>query len=265
MDEHACGLCGDDTGTTICDDCAKRWTNDLAWLCKIGMPTLRQVAYRQVRLNEATPRHGNTASAPTPLLIAAEQTYIDVERDLQYTGGLLALRPFGWDAQERRRSLKPWNELIPLLVHYMPRLQACVEAAEWAQACTDGRRRVAAYVERRPERKLVGVCPDCEPERTPIYAAAGERYVVCPNCAAFLDVTRVREHYLDEAGMLHITRKTSDAARWVSRLTGIHVTGRDLKNWRARGLVKPNHVEGEYWEWDLKELAACVTRMKTGE
>lgn len=262
VNEHVCGLCGSETEATICCDCTKQWSDDLHWLYRIGMPTLRQVAYRQVRLDVAVSRRGNMATAPTPLMMGAEQMYIDVERDLQYMGGLLALHPFGWDKDGKRRMLCDWKTLCPLLIRCMPRLRANVSAVEWSQTCAEDRRKVSEYVERKPERKLVGICPECEPERIPIYSAAGERYVVCPNCSSFLDLVKVREHYMNEAGIMHITRTQAGAARWVMENIGLKVSGRDLKNWRNRGLVNPSHVEGTYWEWNVRELVECVVKMR---
>lgn len=229
------------------------------------MPTLRQVAYRKVRLGEGAARRGRSSVASPPLFMDAEQTYIDVERDLQYMGGLLALRPFGWDNEGNCCSLLDWQSLCPMLVEHMEKLRAHDQAARWEMVCAQDRCKVEAYVERRPERKLVGVCPECEPERTAVYAARGERYVVCPRCAAFLDVASVRERYMETAGAMHITRTQSDAARWVCDAAGVRVNGKDLKNWRRRGLIHPRHVDGAYWEWDIGELVACVAKMRNGE
>lgn len=75
---------------------------------------------------------------------------------------------------------------------------------------------------------------------------------------AWLDLERVRLGYLEEAGMLHITRKRADAARWLSEQSGVRVTGKMLDNWRLAGRLHPRHVEGRYWEWDVHELLECV-------
>lgn len=108
----------------------------------------------------------------------------------------------------------------------------------------------------------MGVCPECasgaEPVRTLVYAAPGERWRVCPACGAWLDLRRVRVGYLEEAGMLHITRTRADAARWLSEQTGTRITGKMLDNWRYSGRLHPRHVEGRYWEWDVGELLVCV-------
>ena len=100
-----------------------------------------------------------------------------------------------------------------------------------------------------------GLCPVCFHENKADAA-------VCEACGAWLDLERVRLGYLEEAGMMHITRKPADAARWVSEMACVHVSGRDLKNWRHRGLLHPRHVEGAYWEWNIKELVDCVVTMR---
>ena len=110
------------------------------------------------------------------------------------------------------------------------------------------------------------MCPEClqttdgdgGPVRTPILAEPGRRWAVCPECGAFLDLREVRARYLESAGGLHITRTRADAARWLSEQTGIHVTGKTLDNWRYAGRLHPRHVEGRYWEWDVRELLSCV-------
>lgn len=50
--EHA----ATDTSTGVCRDCMNAYVSRLQWLRLIGMPTLRQVAYRQVDLGEHAAR-----------------------------------------------------------------------------------------------------------------------------------------------------------------------------------------------------------------
>lgn len=95
--------------------------------------------------------------------------------------------------------------------------------------------------------------------RTPIYAAWDARYAICPACGAWLDLRRTRLEYLRSAGLMHITRTQSDAARWIRANTGVNVSGNDLKNWRARGKMPgTRHIEGPYWAWNVLELLACA-------
>lgn len=266
-----CRICehsATDTATGVCRDCARDYVTRLQWLRLIGMPTLRQVAYRQVNLDEHAARTGNAGVAPIPLRMDAEQMYIDVERDLQYLAGRIGLKPVGHDDMEQPRTLRDWAWILPRLILRQHDLFALDTAAGDLHALTGDCERVDGFVSRRAERRLVGVCPECasgaEPVRTLVYAAPGERWRVCPACGAWLDLRRVRVGYLEEAGMLHITRTQSGAARWLRETAGVHVTGRDLKNWRERGIIHPIHVEGAYWEWDISELIACVARMRTG-
>ncbi len=64
---------------------------------------------------------------------------------------------------------------------------------------------------------------------------------------------------LRSAGLMHITRTQSDAARWIRANTGVNVSGNDLKNWRARGKMPgTRHIEGPYWAWNVLELLACA-------
>lgn len=242
--EHA----ATDTSTGVCRDCMNAYVSRLQWLRLIGMPTLRQVAYRQVDLGEHAARSGNTGVAPIPLRMDAEQAYIDVERDLQYLAGRIGLKPVGHDDMERPRTLRDWAWILPRLILRQHDLFALDTAAGDLHALTHDCERVDGFVSRRAERRLVGVCPECasgeDPERTPVYAARGERYAVCEACGAWLDLERVRLGYLEEAGMLHITRKRANAARWLSEQSGVRVTGKMLDNWRLAGRLHPRHVEG---------------------
>lgn len=257
-----CGRAAD-TGN-LCAACAKEYERRLRWL-RIGMPALRQVAYRQVTITPHTGR-ARPASAVAPLRMDAEQAYGDVERDLQVLGARVGLGPVGRDGLGRARVLREWSWLLPRLIVRVAVLCACDEAGEDLRMLIGDCERVAGFVERPAERRLVGVCPEClmacggdgEPVRTPVYAAAGERYGVCPACGAWLDLRRVRLAYLESLGMLHITRTRADAARWLSEQAGVRVTGKMLDNWRLAGRLHPRHVEGRYWEWDVRELLECV-------
>ena len=102
--------------TGVCRDCARDYVTRLQWLRLIGMPTLRQVAYRQVDLGEHAARSGNAGVAPIPLRMDAEQTYIDVERDLQHLAGRIGLKPIGHDDLERPRTLRDWAWILPRLI-----------------------------------------------------------------------------------------------------------------------------------------------------
>lgn len=266
----SCPVCGNDPADGgLCHECTADWLRRLEWLRRIGMPVLREVAYRRVRFREHG--HAPASTPPSPLDETAAQTYADVERDLRAMAGIIgAGTPLGWDRTGRRVSTRDAQHVLPELERRIDDLALTPDAADLYQATVTDCERVDALTHRREERRLVGVCPEClrttdgdgEPVRTPILAEPGRRWAVCRECGAFLDLREVRARYLESAGGLHITRTQSDAARWVRENAGVHVTGRDLKNWRSRGLIHPRHIEGAYWEWDIRELIECTVRMR---
>lgn len=268
MEQRACAACGKPAGdANLCKECVKDWAKRLAWLLQAGMPALQQIAYKQATTRERSPRHGNMAYAAPPVNEGAQALFNMVEVHLQLMGGMLNIAPLGYDRMERPRTLRQWAELIRLLLHRMGALASLDAAGDLYADTTRLAERVDAATTRLAERRLIGVCPDClnerdeqgEPVRTPIYAAQSSRYAVCPECGAWLDLRRTRLEYLRSAGLMHITRTQSDAARWIRANTGVNVSGNDLKNWRARGKMPgTRHIEGPYWAWNIMELLACA-------
>lgn len=265
--EHNCVICGKPAEATICEACARDWARRLAWLLKAGMPSLQQIAYKQATTRERSPRHGNTAYAAPPVNETAYALFNAVEVHLQLMGGRLGIKPLGYDRYERARTLMQWADLIRLLLRRMRDLARLEDASGLYADTLRLAERVDAATSHSAEKRLIGVCPDClngrdeqgEPVRTPIYAAWDARYAICPACGAWLDLRRTRLEYLRSAGLMHITRTQSDAARWIRANTGVNVSGNDLKNWRARGKMPgTRHIEGPYWAWNVLELLACA-------
>lgn len=265
--EHNCVICGKPAEATICKACARDWARRLAWLLKAGMPALQQIAYKQATTRERSPRHGNTAYAAPPVNETAQALFNAVEVHLQLMGGRLGIKPLGYDRYERARTLMQWADLIRLLLRRMRDLARLEDASGLYADTLRLAERVDAATSHSAEKRLIGVCPDClndrdeqgEPVRTPIYAARDARYAICPACGAWLDLRRTRLEYLRSAGLMHITRTQSDAARWIRANTGVNVSGNDLKNWRARGKMPgTRHIEGSYWAWNVLELLACA-------
>lgn len=268
MEQRTCAACGKAAGdANLCKECVKDWAKRLAWLLKAGMPALQQIAYKQATTRERSPRHGNRAYAAPPVNEAAQALYSAVETHLQLTGGMLGVKPLGYDRYERARTLMQWADLIRLLLRRMRDLARLEDASGLYADTLRLAERVDAATSHSAEKRLVGVCPDClngrdeqgEPVRTPIYAARDARYAICPACGAWLDLRRIRLEYLRSAGLMHITRTQADAARWIRANTGVNVSGNDLKNWRARGkMPSTRHIEGPYWAWNVLELLACA-------
>lgn len=265
--EHNCVICGEPAEATICKACARDWARRLAWLLKAGMPALQQIAYKQATTRERSPRHGNTAYAAPPVNETAQALFNAVEVHLQLMGGRLGIKPLGYDRYERARTLMQWADLIRLMLRRMRDLARLEDASGLYADTLRLAERVDAATSHSAEKRLIGVCPDClngrdeqgEPVRTPIYAARDARYAICPACGAWLDLRRTRLEYLRSAGLMHITRTQSDAARWIRANTGVSVSGNDLKNWRARGKMPgTRHIEGPYWAWNVLELLACA-------
>lgn len=268
IEQRACAACGKPAGdANLCKECVKDWAKRLAWLLKAGMPALQQIAYKQATTRERSPRHGNAAYAAPPVNEAAQALYSTVETHLQLTGGMLGVKSIGHDRYGRPRTLMQWADITSLLLHHMHDLARLDTAGDLYADLIRLSEKVETATTRADERRLVGVCPDClntlgddgEPVRTPIYAAHSARYAVCPECGAWLDLKRVRLEYLRRAGLMHITRTQSDAARWVRENTGVAVSGNDLKNWRTRGkMPRTRHIDGPYWAWNILELLACA-------
>lgn len=268
MEQRTCAACGKPAGdANLCKECVKDWAKRLAWLLKAGMPALQQIAYKQATTRERSPRHGNTAYAAPPVNETAQALFNAVEVHLQLMGGRLGIKPLGYDRYERARTLMQWADLIRLLLRRMRDLARLEDASGLYADTLRLAERVDAATSHSAEKRLIGVCPDClngrdeqgEPVRTPIYAAWDARYAICPACGAWLDLRRTRLEYLRSAGLMHITRTQSDAARWIRANTGVNVSGNDLKNWRARGKMPgTRHIEGPYWAWNVLELLACA-------
>lgn len=264
--EH-CAICGKPAEATICEACTRDWARRLAWLLKAGMPALQQIVYKQATTRDRSPRHGNRAYASPPVNETAQALFSAVELHLQLMGGRLNLRPLGHDRYERARTLMQWADLIRLLLRHMRDLARFDGAGDLYADTLRLAEQVDATTSHGAEKRLIGVCPEClhkhdadgQPVRTPIYATRDAKYAICPACGAWLDPKTIRLEYLRSAGLMHITRTQSDAARWIKANTGVNVTGNDLKNWRTRGkMPSTRHIEGPYWAWNIMELLACA-------
>lgn len=236
------------------------------FIARLGTMGFRPSAYGEASFTAPGQRVDVRATAP-PVNEAAQALYSTVETHLQLTGGMLGVKPIGHDRYGRPRTLMQWADITSLLLHHMHDLARLDTAGDLYADLIRLSEKVETATTRADERRLVGVCPDClntlgddgEPVRTPIYAAHSARYAVCPECGAWLDLKRVRLEYLRRAGLMHITRTQSDAARWVRENTGVAVSGNDLKNWRTRGkMPRTRHIDGPYWAWNILELLACA-------
>ena len=283
MQQHECPICAGNTapGRTLCHDCERDVVDTLQWLRRIGMPTLRQVAYREVSFAEPSPRHGNRGVAPSPVNERAQALYVDCERELQLIAGALGVRPVGCDRWGRARTLLDAPRLLVILLMYANQVTNGNTIVHDYATLTSMRDRVERVITPPEERMMVGVCPYCleagcpvtdpntgetreEPTRTDIFAVRGQTTATCPACGATLDLSDVRLRYLRSAGLLHITRTQSDAARWISATTGVYVTGRELKDWRRRGkMPNTHHIEGKYWQWSVIDLLKCAEAKRT--
>ena len=265
----SCAICEatNGNGLQVCPSCASEFTDRLAWLDRIGLPALQAVAYRQVNLDRSSTRVARTtADSQPPIDETALDLYREVEQWLQHLGGRIGLTPIGWDRDGQPVSVHDWAWLIPHLIGWSGRIWKQADISDWAQQLTRLQERVSAMSEPREERRLIGVCPTCLPEtRTPILADPDTQYAVCPACGTFLTLRDVRAAYLTSAGVLHITRTQSGAAKWVQRNLGVHVRPRDLMNARQQGRIHPRHIEGRYWEWDLIDLLAVANRKQARE
>lgn len=204
--------------------------------------------------------------AAPPVDETALETYRDAERWLQRLGGLIGLKPVGCDRDGQPVSVHDWAWLVPHLVGWSGRIHKLRDVADRYADLTGMCERIESLIEPVQERRLVGVCPRCLPdERTPILAPADAQYAVCPAFGAFLTLRDVRAAYLTAAGVLHITRTQGGAAEWIRRNLDVHVTGRDLMNARQQGRIRPRHIDGRYWEWDLTDLLAVAGHKQARE
>lgn len=221
------------------------------------MPTLQLIAYKQVNLTTPTPTHTTHANTTIPINEQALNLYRDCERTIQYTAAAYGATPYGWDVAGRKRCTLDWQQCLTHLARKAEQI-----SQEDTDALADYCNQIDRLLERSPERRLVGVCTHCLQSgvRVALYGVDGQRRVQCPECGHVLDAVQVRAAYLSAAGLLHITRTQAGAARWCCKELGIHVTAKQVGNWRARGMVHAVHVEGWYWQWPVLELAQCVER-----
>ncbi|MGO4923044.1 hypothetical protein [Bifidobacterium choerinum] len=265
----SCAICGCDAsnGAPACAGCGREFNARLLWLGRVGMPALQAVAYRQVQLDRGVDRVVRTTAASRPPVDeTALEAYRDAERWLQRLGGLIGLKPVGCDRDGQPVSVHDWAWLVPHLVGWSGRIHKLRDVADRYADLTGMCERIESLIEPVQERRLVGVCPRCLPdERTPILAPADAQYAVCPAFGAFLTLRDVRAAYLTAAGVLHITRTQGGAAEWIRRNLNVHVTGRDLMNARQQGRIRPRHIDGRYWEWDLTDLLAVAGHKQARE
>lgn len=232
-------------------------THTIQYLKTISMPTLQLVAYKQANLNPQTTTHAKRASTTLPINEQALNLYRDCERTIQYVAAEYGATPYGWDVAGRKRCTLDWRRCLTHLACNAEQISQ-KDTDALADYCTQ----IDKLLERAPERRLVGVCTYCLESgvRVALYGVAGQRRVQCPECGYVLDAVQVRAAYLATAGVLHITRTQAGAARWCREELGVHVTAKQVGNWRTRGMVHAVHVEGWYWQWPVLELAQCVER-----
>jgi hypothetical protein len=264
------------SGVTICNGCAKDLAKRLQWMRRIGFPTLRDLVYKRVSFAQQSPRVGNRAYAPAPMDMEAESTYRHVETDLQVLGGMAEIRPMGTDRYGRRRTLREWDQLIPMLLTCLSQLQNHPGIPDGCETLRLDAERMKTHMTHMPEQKLVGICPEClkttmydqqgEPYdlRTPIYATPGTAYAQCPECGETLDLTRVREQYLDQLGHITFDGSLRDASDYMREATGQHVTNKTIYDWIRTGrMPKTTKLgRGEY-RFSISDLFKNTERDKS--
>jgi hypothetical protein len=248
------------SGTTICNSCTKELAKRLQWMRRLGFPTLRDLVYKRVSFAQQSPRVGNRAYAPAPMDMEAEATYRHAETDLQVLGGMVDIKPLGTDRYGRRRALREWDQLIPMLLTYLSQLQNHPQIADGCETIRIDVERMKRHMTHPSEQKLVGICPECLKTtmydqqgdsydlRTPIYATPGTTYGECPQCGTMLDLTQVRAQYLDQLGGITFDGSLRDASDYMSDVTGVHVTNKTIYDWIRTGRM-PNTSKigrGEY-------------------
>ena len=273
----ACLTCGrpTDGSARLCADCLRLLADRLGWLLLVGMPSLRDKAYRRVSLDDGRQRRASTAFPSTPFDEDARQTMLDDERDIALIAGILGLKPYGWDRDERRYCLLPWDRSLPILARSAP-LIGLLDDADTAMSLTArAYERTDRQLTRDPERILWGICPACarhartgedgttRPVRTPIYAPRGRLHAPCPRCGTDVDLLAARRDYVSGLKDWTIDASPKQASEWLADQTGVHVTGKTIHDWMRTGrLPRSRRLARGLYRYDVADLLNCLTRQR---
>lgn len=244
---NQCPICTSELapGQTICSTCANTYHQQLDAIPHI-MQILTILAKREAHIGPHIHQQRNRISMDLINWDAA------IQRDqlaqwLQITASHLT-------AQWGLEPLNHWPLQHQRLTANRERLTNLPTAAASAKQLTHIIDRYRRYTTPPATLALVGICPTC-PQRTLIYAAPEWTTSTCPTCHQILNLADIRQAYIDNMPTnLHITQTCAGVAKWIKHETGLTITASAIKNLRARGKLTPTHIEGAYWQWQIKQL-----------
>lgn len=246
-----CASCATPTqdGRTLCDTCARSVIEDLRALAGY-LPFLHE------RLDPAVVPGGRTggtagakANAPAAINIKVFDRIDVLDSTLRgYARALYGDRSYG------RLPLSS----LPAVIIASGRIAQNPTSGVYKREIHAQLAKVRALVEPPDAPMAIGHCETCGAQ---LRAVRGETRTQCPSCGSTWDVEQVKRRLAESLDGKREAMTPNQAARWLTRMTGVPVERGLVSVWLSRGrLPSARRLENGKWVFDLGELMKRIHR-----
>lgn len=226
MSGSICQSCKAQTaGARLCDKCTREWRRELE-----SMPGVRAALQSKAMRQASRPQGGGSrrGTPPQPVDWTASMQLEELDQWVQWVASL---------ADQRMSVVHDWRQCLAVAITGLPRIAAASPEAGYARDMTH---RMLARCERLcdppMDRRPVGDCPGCGQT---LFACESDVTVRCRVCGMVSLVSVLEEsraaRIREETVWHEVSGTPAQIARWLSAMTGVHVTGRRVRVWLHRG------------------------------
>lgn len=226
MSGSICQSCKAKTeGARLCDKCTREWRRELE-----SMPGVRAALQSKAMRQASRPQGGGSrrGTLPQPVDWTASMQLEELDQWVQWVASL---------ADQRMWCVRDWRQCLAVAITGLGRIAAASPEAGYARDMTH---RMLARCERLcdppMDRRPVGDCPGCGQT---LFACESDVTVRCRVCGTVSLVSVLEEsraaRIREETAWHEVSGTPAQIARWLSVMTGVHVTGRRVRVWLHRG------------------------------
>lgn len=245
MSGSICQSCKEQTaGARLCDKCTGEWRRELE-----SIPGVRAALQSKAMRQASRPQGGGSRKGTPP-------QPVDWTASMQLEELDLWVRWLATLADERMWCVHDWRRCLAVAIAGLGRIAARSPEAGYARDSTHSMlARCERLCDPPADRRPVGDCPGCGQT---LFAAAGDATVRCRVCGTVSLVSVLEEsraaRIREETAWHEVSGTPAQIARWLSAMTGVHVTGNRVSKWLERGRLAGERVGMGVWRVSCRAL-----------